>query len=182
MGYVSKEEQVKTLLSDLKQTINAKNADIAINILKWTREKILLDENEKSRQYYHLRNKKINKPRVVKRGYVYGANLGKNIGSEQNGHSRPVVVIQETADNVNSPTIIIAPLTDAHDKSGNMKRLLPSHILINDPKLSKESIIKLEHCRCISKNRLTEFMCNLNKDKKVTNEINEKLKFVFCIK
>lgn len=182
MAYVSKEEQVKNLLIDLKQIINSRNADIAINILKWTKEKILLDENEKNRQYYHSRNRKSNNPRIVKRGYIYGANLGKNIGSEQNGHSRPVVIIQETKDNANSPTIIVAPLTDAHDKNGNLKRLLPSHVLINNPQLSKESIIKLEHCRCISKNRLTEFMCNLNKDRNSINEINKKLNYVFCIK
>jgi len=182
MAYISKEEQVKNLLNDLKKSISAKNADIAINILKWTKEKITLDENEKDRQYHYSTNKNSNNPRVVIRGYVYGANLGKNIGSEQNGHSRPVVIIQETKDNFNSPTIVVAPLTDAHDKNGNIKRLLPSHILINDHKLSKESIIKLEHCRCISKSRLTEFMCNLNDDKNIKKEINEKLKYVFCIK
>lgn len=182
MAYVSKEEQIKLLLNDIKNVITSRNAEISINILKWTKEKIVLNESEKNRQFYHNRDKSKQNPRIVKRGYVYGANLGKNIGSEQNGRSRPVIVLQRTDDNSNSPTIIVAPLTDAHDKNGNLKRLLPSHVMISDPKLSKDSIIKLEHARCISKNRLTEFMCNLNKNKVAMDEINDKLKRLFYIK
>ena len=156
--------------------------DIGINILNWAKEKILLAEKESRRQYYLQKdgtNFK-NKPRVVKFGKVYGCNLGKNIGSEQNGKSRPVVVLQK--DTPNSPTVIVAPLTDAHDSNGNLKKLYPSHILVKDPHLTKESIIKLEHIRSVSKNRLTEYMADLNKDEGVIEEIQEKLKDLLCIK
>ena len=179
--YITKKQQVKNILSDLENTITTRNVDIGINILNWAKEKIILAEKE-SRQYYLQKdatNLK-NKPRIVKFGKVYGCNLGKNIGSEQNGKSRPVVVLQKNTRN--SPTVIVAPLTDAHDANGNLKNLYPSHILVKDPNLTKESIIKLEHIRSVSKNRLTEYMTDLNKDDGVIEEIQEKLKDLLCIK
>lgn len=180
--YISKKHQVKNILFDLESTITSRNVDIGINILNWAKEKILLAEKENKRQYFLQKDSTNfkNKPRVVKFGKVYGCNLGKNIGSEQNGKSRPVVVLQK--DTPNSPTVIIAPLTDAHDSSGNFKKLYPSHILVKDPNLTKESIIKLEHIRSVSKNRLTEYMTDLNKDEGVIEEIHEKLKDLLCIK
>ena len=43
-------------------------------------------------------------------------------------------------------------------------------------------IIKLEHIRSVSKNRLTEYMTDLNDNKGVIKEIEEKLKDMLCIK
>lgn len=182
MAYVSKKQQVLNILTDLENTITARNADIGINILNWAKEKIILAERESKRQYYLQKDatNPRNKPRVVKFGKVYGCNLGKNIGSEQNGKSRPVVILQK--DSPNSPTVIVAPLTDAHDANGNLKTIYPTHVLVKDPNLTKESIIKLEHIRSVSKNRLTEYMTDLNDDEGVIKEIEEKLKDMLCIK
>lgn len=182
MVYVNKKQQVLNILTDLENTITPRNADIGINILNWAKEKIILAEREAKRQFYLQRNNSDlrNKPRVVKYGCVYGCNLGKNIGSEQNGKSRPVVILQRNSPN--SPTVIVAPLTDAHDSNGNLKTIYPSHILVKDPKLSKESIIKLEHIRSVSKNRLTEYMTDLNKIDGLIEEIHQKLSDLFCIK
>ena len=182
MAYVSKKQQVINILSDLENVITARNADIGINILNWAKDKIILAEKESKRQYFYQKDKTNikNKPRVVKCGCVYGCNLGKNIGSEQNGKSRPVIVLQKNTPN--SPTVIVAPLTDAHDSNGNLKKLYPSHVLVNDEKLSKESIIKLEHIRSVSKNRLTEYMTDLTQNKDIITEIQEKLIDLLCIK
>lgn len=182
MAYVSKKQQVLNILTDLENTITPRNADIGINILNWAKEKIILAERESKRQYYLQKDNTNprNKPRVVKFGKVYGCNLGKNIGSEQNGKSRPVVILQK--DSPNSPTVIVAPLTDAHDANGNLKTIYPTHILVKDPKLTKESIIKLEHIRSVSKNRLTEYMTDLNDDEGIIEEIERKLKDMLCIK
>lgn len=182
MAYVSKKQQVLNILTDLENTITPRNADIGINILNWAKEKIILAERESKRQYYLQKDNTNprNKPRVVKFGKVYGCNLGKNIGSEQNGKSRPVVILQK--DSPNSPTVIVAPLTDAHDANGNLKTIYPTHILVKDPKLTKESIIKLEHIRSVSKNRLTEYMTDLNDDEGIIEEIETKLKDMLCIK
>lgn len=181
MPYVSKKQQVLNILADLEKTITPKNADIGINILNWAKEKIVLAENESNRQFYLQRNKADtrNKPRIVKYGCVYGCNLGKNIGSEQNGKSRPVIVLQKN--NPNSPTVIVAPLTDAHDEHGNYKTIYPTHVLVKDPNLTKESIIKLEHIRSVSKNRLTTYMTDLKSNTSVMNEINSKIKSMLCI-
>lgn len=180
--YISKKQQVLNILSDLENTITARNADIGINILNWAKEKIILAEKESNRQYYFQKDKanSRNRPRVVEFGKVYGCNLGKNIGSEQNRKSRPVIILQKKTPN--SPTVIVAPLTDAHDANGNLKTLYPTHVLVKDKKLTKESIIKLEHIRSVSKNRLTEYMTDLNEVDGVMEEIEEKLKIMLCIK
>lgn len=182
MAYISKKQQVLNILSDLENTITSRNVDIGINILNWAKEKIILSERESKRQYYLQRDSisSRNKPRVVKFGKVYGCNLGKNIGSEQNGKSRPVIILQK--DSPNSPTVIVAPLTDAHDVNGNLKTIYSTHVLVKDTKLTKESIIKLEHIRSVSKNRLTEYMTDLNYNKEVMEEIANKLKNMLCIK
>ena len=55
------------------------------------------------------------------RGELYYADLGKGIGSEQEGY-RPVVIIQNNTGNKYSPTVIVAPVTTPFDNfmlSGN---------------------------------------------------------------
>ena len=44
------------------------------------------------------------------RGDMYYADLGRGIGSEQEGY-RPVVIIQNNVGNKHSPTVIIASIT-----------------------------------------------------------------------
>ena len=106
MAYISKKQQVLNILADLQATITSRNVDIGINILNWAKEKIILAEKENKRQYYLQKfpTDTRNKPRVVKYGRVYGCNLGKNVGSEQNGKSRPVIVLQK--DSPNSAEIV----------------------------------------------------------------------------
>lgn len=179
MQYISKKQQIENLLNDIKQGINSENVDLGIAILKWTVEKIRLDTLEKERQKINKIDKSKNRPRKVNRGEIYGAVLGSNVGSEQNGKSRPVMIVQEMKHSHSSPTVIVAPLTGAFDKNGNFKRLLSTHILIEHENLSKQSILKLEHCRSISKNRLTELMCVI--DVTAIN-LDEKIKLVYGMK
>lgn len=160
--HISKQQQVKNLLKDLESTINRNNVDLALPILEWTKEKIELSFREKTRAAKYNQTKKAQgKPRHVKRGGVYYANLGKNVGSEQNGY-RPVLVVQEKKGNATSPTVIIIPLTDAYDKNGIAKRVLDTHLVVSNPKLSKTSMVKAEYARSISKNRLRDFVCQLD--------------------
>ena len=49
-----------------------------------------------------------------RRGEIYFANLGIGIGAEQQG-DRPVIILQNDTGNVNSPTVIVAPLTTTKD-------------------------------------------------------------------
>lgn len=46
----------------------------------------------------------------IHKGDVFYADLGENVGSEQNG-IRPVLVIQNDLGNKFSPTLIVSPLT-----------------------------------------------------------------------
>lgn len=48
--------------------------------------------------------------RTYLRGEIYYADLGKGIGSEQEGY-RPVVIIQNDVGNRHSPTVIVASIS-----------------------------------------------------------------------
>lgn len=57
--------------------------------------------------------------RTYLRGDMYYADLGKGIGSEQEGY-RPVVIIQNDVGNKHSPTVIIASITSKRDAKGKI--------------------------------------------------------------
>ena len=178
--YITKKQQVQNLLKEIENVITSINADIAIPILQWTKEKILMDSSEKYRQEKYKTTKwKKFKPRAVKQWEVYGCALGKNVGSEQNGKSRPVIIAQDTTKCMKSPTVLIIPLTAAYDKNGNKKRKLETQIEFSHPAMSKASYIKVEHARCVSKARLTEKMCDL--DEATIKDIKEMVKIVYNI-
>lgn len=60
------------------------------------------------------------------RGDLFYADLGRGIGSEQEGY-RPVVIIQNNVGNKHSPTVIVAAITS----KANVKAKLPTHYYIN---------------------------------------------------
>jgi mRNA interferase MazF len=96
---------------------------------------------------------------TVYRGEIYYADLSPVIGSEQGG-LRPVVIIQNDIGNRHSPTTIVASITS---KMG--KKPLPTHILISDCGLAKDSVILTEQIRVIDKSRLREKMGQLPPEK-----------------
>ncbi len=88
--------------------------------------------------------------RTYLRGDMYYADLGKGIGSEQEGY-RPVVIIQNNVGNRHSPTVVIAAISS---KVG-IKPKLPTHYFINaEDGLELPSIILLEQLRTVDKLRL----------------------------
>lgn len=91
----------------------------------------------------------------MKRGEIYFADLGKNIGSEQNG-IRPVIIIQNDVGNKYSPTIIVAILT-----TKNKCKNLPTHVKLRERGQLKESVIMLEQLRTIDKKRLLNKVGNI---------------------
>ena len=60
------------------------------------------------------------------RGDMYYADLGRGIGSEQEGY-RPVVIIQNNTGNKYSPTVIVAAISSKVDA----KAKLPTHYLLS---------------------------------------------------
>lgn len=88
------------------------------------------------------------------RGEIYLADLGKGIGSEQEGY-RPVVIIQNNIGNQYSPTVIVAAV------SGKVtaKSKLPTHYLVGAGNgLEVPSIVLLEQLRTIDKQRLQRYI------------------------
>ena len=103
--------------------------------------------------YINKMNQK--KMRDVTRGEIYFADLGQNVGSEQNG-VRPVVIIQNDVGNKHSPTIIVAILT-----TKNKCRNIPTHVILTERWGLKESIVMLEQLRTIDKKRLLNKVGNV---------------------
>lgn len=92
------------------------------------------------------------------RGDMYYADLGRGIGSEQEGY-RPVVIIQNNVGNKHSPTVIIASITS---KTG-VKAKLPTHYYIDaEDGLKLPSIVLLEQLRTVDKRRLGNFIGHLS--------------------
>ena len=93
------------------------------------------------------------------RGELYYADLGKGVGSEQEGY-RPVVIVQNNMGNKYSPTVIVAPVTTNHEA----KAKLPIHCYIGaESGLDAPSVILLEQLRTIDKKRLGHFVGRLNR-------------------
>ena len=106
----------------------------------------------------------------VKRGDIYYADLSPVVGSEQGG-VRPVLIIQNDTGNRYSPTVIAAAIT-----SQTGKARLPTHIDLPVERscgLSRDSIVLLEQLRTIDKQRLREYIGEV--DSEVRDSVDEAL-------
>lgn len=92
------------------------------------------------------------------RGDLYYADLGKGVGSEQEGY-RPVVIIQNNTGNRYSPTVIVAAISS----KVTTKAKLPTHDhLAAENGLKLPSIVLSEQLRTIDKRRLTEYIGHIS--------------------
>ena len=112
----------------------------------------------------------------ITKGDMYYADLGTNVGSEQNG-TRPVVIIQNDVGNKYAQTAIIVPLT----KIITNKVKQPTHCIISPTdNLKHYSVALTEQIRVIDKSRLKTKIGHLNKsqikdlDKAITIALNLK--------
>ena len=95
--------------------------------------------------------------RTYLRGDMYYADLGRGIGSEQEGY-RPVVIIQNNTGNKYSPTVIVAAISSKVDA----KAKLPTHYLLKaESGLELPSLVLLEQLRTIDKKRLETYIGRL---------------------
>lgn len=106
---------------------------------------------------------------VIKRGYMFYADLSPVVGSEQGG-VRPVLVVQNNTGNKFSPTVIVSAITTQINKAK-----LPTHVEIDAKKygLQRDSVILLEQIRTIDKKRLREKIGQL--DDKLMEQVDEAL-------
>ena len=90
---------------------------------------------------------------AVHRGDVFYADMGVNVGSEQNG-MRPVLVLQNDVGNEHSPTIIVAVLT-----SKVKKMYMPTHVYVGARfGLTEESVVLTEQLSTIDRRRLRGYV------------------------
>ena len=98
--------------------------------------------------------------RTYLRGDMYYADLGRGVGSEQEGY-RPVVIIQNNKGNRHSPTVIVAAISS---KVG-VKPKLPTHYFLNaESGLDLPSIVLMEQIRTLDKRRLAKYIGRLGKE------------------
>ena len=100
--------------------------------------------------------------RTYHRGDMYYADLGRGIGSEQEGY-RPVLIIQNDTGNKHSPTVIVAAISSKVDA----KAKLPTHIEVAAQccGLPKDSVILLEQIRTLDKRRIGYYIGKLPEEK-----------------
>ncbi len=112
----------------------------------------------------------------VKRGEIYYADLPSVKGSEQGG-IRPVLIVQNKAGNIYSPTTIVVTLTTKVDK----KKDLPTHVRLykkDIPGLSMDSIVQCEQIKTIDKGRIKDKIGEITGDhiNKIMEQVNQALK------
>ena len=96
--------------------------------------------------------------RTYLRGDMYYADLGRGIGSEQEGY-RPVLIIQNNTGNKYSSTVVVAAISSKVDA----KAKLPTHYLLKaENGLELPSLVLLEQLRTIDKRRLKDKVCHLD--------------------
>lgn len=95
---------------------------------------------------------------IVHRGEIYYANLSPYTGCEQGG-VRPVVVIQNEVGNRYSHTVIIAPIS-----TKLTKHPIPTHVILPNNVLEKQSMVLLEQIRTIDKSRIIKYVSVLENE------------------
>ena len=145
---------------EIEDELNAKS--------KWLKEQ---KEKKRKKTWREIMEKT-----QITKGDMYYADLGTNVGSEQNG-TRPVVIIQNDVGNKYAQTAIIVPLT----KIITNKVKQPTHCIISPTdNLKHYSVALTEQIRVIDKSRLKTKIGHLNKsqikdlDKAITIALNLK--------
>lgn len=95
---------------------------------------------------------------MCRNGDIFMARLDEDVeGSLQSGF-RPVLVVSNDKANCYSPVINIVPITS---KLG--KKKLPTHVLLKECGLVRQSVILAEQITSINKSRLIRYMGNIRK-------------------
>lgn len=106
----------------------------------------------------------------IKRGDIYLADLGDNIGSVQRGE-RPVIVVQNNKGNRYSPTITVIPITTKIHRSKGF----PTHAILDHMGgLDEESASMAEQITTISRSKLARYIGHLT-DKFMISHIDKTL-------
>lgn len=117
------------------------------NILDWIKEQIFLDSIANNAKF-----------RKVKRGEIYKCNFGYGIGSEIQ-KERPCIIVQTDVRNLNSSTVIVAPITHTNKPLPCMAEITPQYNV--DGTTLVDGYVNLSHIQTVSKSRLGDYISKL---------------------
>ena len=86
---------------------------------------------------------------VIERMKIYLAGLEDKEDSFVQSGTRPIIVLQNNAGNRSSPTVIVAPITSKLEKPH-----LPTHVVLGQSNLPKQSMVLLEQVMTIDQKLL----------------------------
>lgn len=131
----------------------AHNIKRIYNYSAWVNEQIKMNDNlEKS---YKI---------VPRRGEIWTCELGQNIGSEEN-KIRPVIIIQNNTGNKNSPTTIIAPISNRPKKIAVHIELRESDYKLEEGEKNQVTgTILAEQIKVVSKVRLGRHIATVDEE------------------
>lgn len=125
------------------------------------RSKVIDMDFLKNETVRHKRNYRQSRNRAVKRHELYYANLDPVQGSEQGG-TRPVLIIQNDIGNRFSTTTIVCMITKKTPKN-----ILPTHVKLGrEFGLKQDSYVLCEQIRTIDKNRILDFIGEIDSEEK----------------
>lgn len=202
MAHVSKKQQVENLLNDIKAYTTKDNVDWVIPLLEWNKEKIQLIVSAEQKKKAVMEAKRQGKtppsPMPIKRGEIWQAKLGHNVGSEQN-KSRPVLIVQNDINNKRSTNVIVAPLSKVENRNNTSTQMTqeelekiklkirPTEVFLekdcvakNEKPLDLPSILLCQNVRDLSKERL-EHRITFIDDTELWEKINKALLFTLGI-
>lgn len=156
------------------------NIQKALEIAEWISKQIDLHakskDNRQKQKQGNDKSKKRPQPHPIqpKRGDVYMAELGINVGAEFN-LLHPVLIIQNNAGNIFSEQTIVLPLTSEDENKSYDEKI---HHKIDKKDFKKggikvASIVKIADIRTIDKARLTHKIGSLKKE--TMEEIEQKI-------
>lgn len=168
-------KEIDDILFKIRNKVNNNNYNDFIRICNWLGNK--LDLCIKANQQDILRQKDTNKyhPIRPRKGDIYVAELGENIGGEISSRHL-IVVIQNNSINTYGNTVIVAPISSSLKYS-------KTHIIINNEDIKNgrldklPSKVKTEQIKHIDKARLVKKIAELNNDtmEKITKIINKNI-------
>lgn len=131
----------------------------AQSYIQWINKKLKLNN-------YSIKNKSKLMSWKINRGQVYTCFLGENIGFEKSKlAARPCLVVSTQRINYESGNIIVVPLSkNIKYETGTHKLKYPYHFVLKKseyPKLEYDSAVQCEDIRCISKARISKYVCNV---------------------
>lgn len=144
----------------------------ANDYIKWLNKKLKLQN------YFNINKNKLANWKIH-RGQIYTCFLGENIGFEKSRmEARPCLIVSTRQINYESGNVIVVPLSkNIKYQTGTRKLKYPYHFVLQKskyPKLAFDSVVQCEDIRCVSKARLSTFVCNT--DPKDMLQIKKRLK------